>query len=500
LHHAHTRLDANGRPLNIVHRDVSPQNILLARQGDVKISDFGIAKAADSVVRTEAGIQIGKLCYMAPEQARGDPLDGRADLYSLGIVLWECLAMRPLFPREEGAEALRSVLEPKHVAPSEASPHAPAALDAVVLKALAPKREDRYPDAGSLARDLRVYVHSVSPGFGQADLAQFLERTLPFQGAPRVAPIPPTGQTPSQPPTVSERPAPARPAILPPPGSAPTSASGSAWPAPKDGGEAALAAPGPPPAPQAPVVSSPAKLVVFWVLLTVLLVGGAAGAFIAMRGEAEPPPAPSPPAQPAVPSGPSPTQPAPLPQTGLVPVNPAQNVTITPGPPSQIPVDVPKMSLQLRTEPTGASIVNDGEIVGTTPMDVQAPIGRPMKIALLLRGYEPRVFLEAPESVPALASGSGSSPIVLVPTTRAYGIVWISMAEQAHTAQVVVDGAVVGETPMPVIVRFVAGTPVTRIDIDLPGHPRHNIDAKTVAITWGFAEYSHNLARLGDPP
>ncbi len=467
LHHAHTRSDANGRPLTIVHRDVSPQNILLARQGDVKISDFGIAKAADSVVRTEAGIQIGKLCYVAPEQAKGEPLDARADVYAMGIVLWECLAMRPLFPREEGAEALRAVLEPKHVAPSAVSVNAPAALDAVVLKALAPAREDRYPDAGALARDLRVYVHSVSPGFGQADLAHFLERTLPFQGgAPRAAPIPPPSVTA---PTVPVTPS----ALAAASGSPPVAAAPSA---------PVVAAPAAPLVPAAPArPRSRAWIVLLFVALAVAV---AATAVVFVLSSSEPPlPAPG-----LVPGGamgggstPQPPAPPPSPLTPLSPP-PAQLVPTTP--------DAPKVPLQLRTEPSGATIVMHGEVAGVTPMDVQAQASSPMRLGLLLQGYEPVLFLTPPADFPQLAANTGAAPIVLTPTTRTYGLVEVSVPA-VGSAHVLIDGMDAGEEPVLVPVRFLAGVPTTVIELSLPGQGATRLDIKSIAVPWGFAELEH---------
>ena len=104
-----TIIDGSGKPIEVVHRDVSPQNIMLSYAGDVKIGDFGIVKAADSLIRTEAGLRLGKTAYMSPEQAAGDPLDGRSDLFALGVTLWESLTLRPLLPRGDAAKALETL-------------------------------------------------------------------------------------------------------------------------------------------------------------------------------------------------------------------------------------------------------------------------------------------------------------------------------------------------------------------------------------------------------
>ncbi|MBI2896029.1 MAG: serine/threonine protein kinase [Deltaproteobacteria bacterium] len=183
LDEAHSLADEAGRPLGLVHRDVSPQNVLVSRKGEVKVGDFGIAKAVGSSVRTAAGVLIGKLCYMSPEQARNETLDARADVYALGVVLWECLVGRPLFPRGMSGEALNAVLEPRVPPPSEVSV-SPRALDAIVTRAVAPSRSDRYADAGAFARDLRVWLHGVAPGFGPGDLAAFLAQSGTMQPPP----------------------------------------------------------------------------------------------------------------------------------------------------------------------------------------------------------------------------------------------------------------------------------------------------------------------------
>jgi serine/threonine protein kinase len=110
LHHAHQLTDASGNLLGLVHRDVSPQNIMVSFEGSVKVIDFGIARALGRLGDTNSGSLKGKLGYMAPEQARGEPVDARADIFSLGVVLWECVAGRRLFLRENELATLRAVV------------------------------------------------------------------------------------------------------------------------------------------------------------------------------------------------------------------------------------------------------------------------------------------------------------------------------------------------------------------------------------------------------
>src|SRR5512137_2796373 len=137
LDHAH-RLTVDGRPVGLVHRDVSPHNILVSYEGEVKLADFGIARAGSRLDLTDPGTVKGKLAYMAPEQARGEPLDGRADVFSLGVVLWELCAGRRLFARDTEAATLAAVLDPAPVGPPSAwNEEVPPALDQVILAALA---------------------------------------------------------------------------------------------------------------------------------------------------------------------------------------------------------------------------------------------------------------------------------------------------------------------------------------------------------------------------
>ncbi|NCC23705.1 MAG: tetratricopeptide repeat protein [Deltaproteobacteria bacterium] len=174
LHHAHFRMDDCGKPLNIVHRDVSPQNILLSYEGEVKLADFGIAKALTKSQHTQAGVLKGKLAYMSPEQARGESIDYRADIYALGIVLWELLTAKRLFVGDNEAATLRNVLEPTVCPPTEIAPHVPPELDAMCLRCLAVKPEDRYPNAMALAKDLEKFLHDSGLTSGSHALRDYL--------------------------------------------------------------------------------------------------------------------------------------------------------------------------------------------------------------------------------------------------------------------------------------------------------------------------------------
>jgi TonB family protein len=176
LDYAHRRRDGEGRDLHIVHRDVSPQNILISYEGDIKLCDFGIAKAASKVSQTESGALKGKIQYMSPEQAWGNPIDRRSDLFSLGAVLYEMLTEQKLFRGDTDLTVLEKVRAAATSPPSAVNSEVPKTLDAIVLRALAKEPDDRYANASDLLRDLEQVLYSYTPAPGSADLAIFLHR------------------------------------------------------------------------------------------------------------------------------------------------------------------------------------------------------------------------------------------------------------------------------------------------------------------------------------
>ncbi len=147
LAHAHAMTDAQGARLGIVHRDVSPHNVLVARDGPVKLIDFGIAKARSQVHDTEVGSMKGKFAYMAPEQFQGGAIDGRTDLFSLSVVLWEALAGQRLFRAESAAETMRLICSRARPSLCEARREIARELEALVARGLEPRPEHRWPDA-----------------------------------------------------------------------------------------------------------------------------------------------------------------------------------------------------------------------------------------------------------------------------------------------------------------------------------------------------------------
>jgi serine/threonine protein kinase/tetratricopeptide (TPR) repeat protein len=178
LDHAHRRRDEQSRPLGIVHRDVSPQNVLLSFEGEVKVTDFGIAKARGAIEPapddTQARQLQGKFGYMSPEQAMGESVDARSDIFSLGTVLYECIAGVNPFTAPTTFETLRRVQACEYPPLELLRPDAPAPLIAIVKTAMAKSLSDRYADVGRMYEELLAFLYTKGGRFGAHDLANFL--------------------------------------------------------------------------------------------------------------------------------------------------------------------------------------------------------------------------------------------------------------------------------------------------------------------------------------
>lgn len=190
LHHAHQLTDAAGNLLGLVHRDVSPHNIMVSFEGSVKVIDFGIARALGRLGDTNSGSLKGKLGYMAPEQARGEPVDARADIFSLGVVLWESLAARRLFLRDNELATLRAVVYDPIPSVSDFANVDPA-LETIVMQALARDRAERFQTAEEIRVALEKWVFA-SGGASTHDLAALMKSWfagdhLQWQRASRLA-------------------------------------------------------------------------------------------------------------------------------------------------------------------------------------------------------------------------------------------------------------------------------------------------------------------------
>ncbi|MBI3185112.1 MAG: serine/threonine protein kinase [Myxococcales bacterium] len=158
LHYAHERRGPDGQPLSIVHRDVSPSNLFVTYEGAVKVLDFGIARASQRIQQTQAGYVKGKAAYISPEQARGKPVDRRADVWSLGVCLHEVISGQRLFTRERASDTILAVLEAPIPPLSSLRPEVPPDLEAVAMRALERERENRYPTADAMRSALDRFL------------------------------------------------------------------------------------------------------------------------------------------------------------------------------------------------------------------------------------------------------------------------------------------------------------------------------------------------------
>jgi serine/threonine-protein kinase len=176
LHYAHQCKGQDGKQLGIVHRDISPQNILVSFDGAVKIVDFGIAKAAYHMERTKPGVVRGKYTYMSPEQVLGKSLDGRSDLFSAGIVLYELCTATPLFPRTNAVQAMQLIRKAEIPKPMRGSTPLPAKLAGIIRRALAKRREDRYQNAAEMQMDLEEFLRSSSQIVNSIVLGEYFQQ------------------------------------------------------------------------------------------------------------------------------------------------------------------------------------------------------------------------------------------------------------------------------------------------------------------------------------
>ncbi len=176
LHAAHELVSPDGTPLEVVHRDVSPQNILVSYDGIVKVTDFGIAYAAQRIAHTSTGILKGKLAYMSPEQAMSKPLDRRSDIFSLGTVLYEALCLKRLFKGDNDAATLYKLLEAKVPRVSTIRPDIPRELDGIVQKALAKDPAERFATAGEFEGALNQVLLQERTLVGHREIGELMER------------------------------------------------------------------------------------------------------------------------------------------------------------------------------------------------------------------------------------------------------------------------------------------------------------------------------------
>ena len=175
LDYAHNCIDpTTGQSLNIIHRDISPQNIMLSFEGHAKIVDFGIAKAAHQIESTQAGTLKGKFGYMSPEQVEGQTVDRRTDVFALGIMIWEMLANQRLFLANNEINTLRKIRECDVPRLRDINPNIPLDLDKIVQKALKKNKAERYKAAIDMHRDLQSFLSRFEPDFSTKELSKFV--------------------------------------------------------------------------------------------------------------------------------------------------------------------------------------------------------------------------------------------------------------------------------------------------------------------------------------
>ncbi|MBN1652880.1 MAG: protein kinase [Deltaproteobacteria bacterium] len=178
LDYAHNKKDAVGKPLNFVHRDVSPQNVLISYDGEVKVIDFGIAKAAGKASKTRAGILKGKFGYMSPEQVKGMDIDRRSDVFGVGICLYELLTGERLFSGESDFSTVEKVRKVDIMPPSTYNRRIPEELEQIVLKALAGEVEERYQTAAELHDELESFTYTSGNIFNRKDLSAYMRKVF----------------------------------------------------------------------------------------------------------------------------------------------------------------------------------------------------------------------------------------------------------------------------------------------------------------------------------
>jgi serine/threonine protein kinase len=416
LEYAHKARDAQGQPLRLVHRDVSPQNILVGFDGAVKIIDFGVAKAAGSGHQTATGVLKGKYPYMSPEQASGQHIDARSDQFALGVVLWELLTGRRLFKSESDMMTLRLVKDCQVPQPSQINPKLPPGLDEVVLRALAPTPDKRYPDCGAFRLALEDYIIQLRMAASTAHLSGFLRELYAERIAAEADPakLDELSEDADLDSKEKEKSSPSRSRSAPAGQRLTPSRSSLPSVAPRTRSRQsveALVGPAPAPRPDATrgTESLRAPPIRRFPVIPVVVSGAAAliiagTALVYLTQKPDQPPVPPPPVANTQPEKPP------------------------PAPPIETPPEPLKVELVLRSEPAGAAVQLAGKPLGVTPVTLPlTPDAPPVEVTLSLEGYEPLTRQVSAANAPGLllalekrASSSKKPPVEKKPPQSGY--------------------------------------------------------------------------------
>ncbi|MGE5234417.1 MAG: TonB family protein [Acidobacteriota bacterium] len=392
LDYAHRKRDFDNRALGLVHRDVSPQNVLIGYEGDIKLCDFGIVKAVSKASKTQMGALKGKLQYMSPEQAWGKPVDARSDIFSLGSLLFEMLTGRRLFAGDSEISVLEAVRDCKVDRPRDLVPTVPAEVEEIVLKALKKDPDDRFQSAGAMQKEIERVLQSLRRTPSQADLSAYMHRLFGPEAR-------------------GQEPAPLEAAVLP----------AAAAPGPAVAGVASPAAKAPEPVVVSPVTGvTPApeeakSRAVLWGAIAAVAIVGLGIYFVVGRKAAPPAPGGEPPAAAASASpGESP------------------GAAASPAPAAASPAAVQQLvdqqvkkqeaDLQRKFEEQKKKLAEQLAQAKTTPAAsaaaspaAQAPAAAPSPVASVAASPAPPVAVPTPSPVPVETPQAAPSPVAAPP-------------------------------------------------------------------------------------
>ncbi|MBK9032432.1 MAG: serine/threonine protein kinase [Myxococcales bacterium] len=415
LHHAHDRESGDGRPLEIVHRDVSPSNVMVGYDGAVKVLDFGIARASERATETESGVVKGKYAYMAPEQCRAQHIDRRADVFALGIVLYELSTQHRAFKSDSDFETMTKIVGGEVAPPSSVRASYPPALEAIVARAMAVDPAHRYQTAAELGDALEAFAEGAGLTISQRAVERFMHQVFGTRPEPwRVGPQLPRSAGGSTPrpgtPNPGSRPSAQRAALTPPPSATPAPMARPVAPLPRTDSMVASAIQVPMEPPGRSLTRPLALglgLAVLGVLAAVVASsggrgggGGGGGATSASTsagsstapsaevGAAAAPTVTAPTMTAPATTAPTTTAPTMTAPTMTAPTTPSPDEVTPAAPEPAPPPTAATVTLHLVTDPPGAAVYVGTKRRGATPLDLTVPRGaRPLAVRFERAGW-----------------------------------------------------------------------------------------------------------------